>query len=147
MIPTTEQKPDLRVSVTHVKVHELDDHWDEMVKLLSTIPGVCDRYTMADIRKWHDAEEMQAWRIFDVDSGKTIAVFCTEAHDWPSKRVLAIPFIAGHDMERWLGFLPALERFAKDEGFDEVELSGRPGWGKVTGYEERYRVFTKDITS
>lgn len=144
-VPMAESKPPSRsLIVAPVPTPRLGEVWDLLVPMLSRIPEMGSRYSLEDVRGWLEAETLQAWGIVDQETNQVIASFYTEVVVYPAKRVLRIPYVAGAEMERWIGFLPSFEQWAWGQGFEEIELQGRPGWERVTGYRERFRTFVKE---
>ena len=135
--------PDPGVVFAPVPPAKVDELWPRLAPFLDRIPEMGSRYTVADVLDYTRKGALQAWGV--VEGEQLLAVFFTEVCDWPRRRVLRIPYIAGEHMERWIGHLPQFEAFIRGEGFDEIELQGRPGWERVTGYRERFRTFVKDL--
>lgn len=89
---------------------------------------------------------MQLWTLITSEGEpEVLAVLVTEIIDYPSKRVLDLAFMAGDRMDLWLAALPALEAWAVTQGIDQVQIQGRPGWERVTGYPRAAVVLVKDL--
>lgn len=72
----------------------------------------------------------------------------TEIVSYPQKTVLN-GFLAGGDMGRILDMIPAIENWARLQGCDGVELTGRRGWVRVFApmdYRETAVTLRKDFT-
>lgn len=145
-VPMAERKPPGKMTVAPIAPEHVDAAWEYLAPMLSRVPEMGSRYTLDDVKGWLHEEKMQAWGIFDTDTAEMRACFCTEVVVWPQARILRIPYVAGGDLERWIGFLPTFEAWAREQGFDAIELQGRMGWGRVTGYRERFRTFVKELS-
>lgn len=59
-------------------------------------------------------------------------VATTRFMEYPRKKTLMVPFLAGEDFKEWgEDMLSVLKKWAADNGCDTLEASGRPGWAKV----------------
>ena len=137
--------PDDTVKILHFPADRIDDVWPLIVPFLTRIPEMGTRYPVDRVREWIRAGDMQAWAILDTETNDLLAAFVTEAHDYGECRVLRIPYIGGEQMERWIGRLPEFEDAMRREGFDQIEIQGRPGWERATGYRPRFVTFVKDL--
>jgi len=90
--------------------------------------------------------EQHLWIVFD-DDKKIIAALTTRFLDYPDKRLLAGQFLGGEKIMQWRDpMLETLERWAKDNNCDGVEMTGRRGFTKVLaphGWTPEYTVFEK----
>ena len=121
--------------------------WDQVEpilgKSLSTAHG---RYTMKSILREIVNFEQHLWIVFD-DDKKIIAALTTRFVNYPDKRLLAGQFLGGEKIMQWRdSMLETLERWAKDNNCDGVEMTGRKGFTKVLaphGWTPEYTVFEK----
>ena len=121
--------------------------WDQVEpilgKSLSTAHG---RYTMKSILREIVNFEQHLWIVFD-DDKKIIAALTTRFVNYPDKRLLAGQFLGGEKIMQWRDpMLETLERWAKDNNCDGVEMTGRKGFTKVLaphGWTPEYTVFEK----
>lgn len=64
---------------------------------------------------------------------------------YPRKKFLSCPFVAGEDFASWKKpILEILHRFARDNGCDGIEATGRIGWSRVfkdDGYKALWQTF------
>ena len=89
---------------------------------------------------------MQLWAMVTSDGEpEVVAVLVTEIIDYPRKRVLDLALMGGERMELWLDALPVLEQWAAQQGIDQVQIHGRRGWARVTGYPECGAILIKEI--
>lgn len=98
------------------------------------------------LRGLFESGGMQLWICLDTQAHQVIAALATEVLEYPQARVLSLAFCGGEQMERWAGWIEALEDVAKTGGCSAVRIPGRKGWERVfPGYEERLRVFEKQL--
>jgi hypothetical protein len=66
------------------------------------------------------------------DAGEIVAVAVGEVRQYPRKRVLDIPFIAGKRLSEWWPlFVAETEARAREHGCTSITSAcGRPGWSK-----------------
>lgn len=89
---------------------------------------------------------MQLWALITSEGEPEVAaVLVTEIMDYPRKRVLDLSLMGGSRMELWLDALPVLEQWAAQQGIHQVQIHGRRGWARVTGYPERGALLVKEI--
>lgn len=89
---------------------------------------------------------MQLWAMVTADGEpEVVAVLVTEIIDYPRKRVLDLALMGGERMELWLDALPVLEQWAAQHGVNQVQIHGRRGWARVTGYPEHGAIMIKEI--
>ena len=89
---------------------------------------------------------MQLWAMVTSDGEpEVVAVLVTEIIDYPRKRVLDLALMGGERMELWLEALPVLEQWAAQQGVNQVQIHGRRGWARATGYPECGAIMIKEI--
>lgn len=59
-------------------------------------------------------------------------------------RVMSI-WLAGGELKEFLPWLPAVEAWGRARGAEQLRLSGRRGWAKLTGYRELRVLMVKDV--
>ena len=97
-------------------------------------------HTFEDVAQGIAEGRMQLW---DAPDGCCV----TEIVEYPRKRVLN-GFLAGGEMAQILDIIPSIEAWAKMQGCDGTELTGRRGWGRVFashGYRETAVTLRKDM--
>jgi hypothetical protein len=61
-----------------------------------------------------------------------IGVATSRFEEYPRKKVLMVPFLAGEQFSEWGDdMLSILRKWASDNGCSMLEASGRPGWARV----------------
>lgn len=142
-VEDVEPKFDEELTISPISKMNIEEVWDNAVPFLARIPEIGVRYELKDVKRWLESGELQLWVIWSPE--EVVAIFCTEVVSFPKAKVLRIAYAAGTKMRRWVGFLPKLEEWAKSEGYTEIEIEGRPGWGRVTGYEETSRTWSRRL--
>ena len=84
-------------------------------------------------------------QLFIAMADEIIASAITQITDYPQKRVLTIVLLGGGRMNEWLPLLNQLEKWGIDEGCEQIELYGRPGWEKVLKWEKTYIALKKNL--
>lgn len=104
------------------------------------------RLSADDVLEHLRAGGMQLWALVTEEGEpEVVAVLVTEMMQYPSKRVLDLALMGGDHMEEWLDALPVLEEWARGQGIDQIQVHGRRGWKRVTGYPETAVVLVKDL--
>ena len=87
------------------------------------------------------------WIIWDEEAKETFGLSLTEIHVKPSNRKMLHIHVVGRDPKRWVGLLPELEEYGRQQGADGVEIVGRQGWERsLPDYaRERLALFTKEL--
>ena len=121
--------------------------WNQVEPILGkSLLTAHGRYTMKSILREIVNFEQHLWIVFD-DDKKIIAALTTRFVDYPDKRLLAGQFLGGEKIMQWRdSMLETLERWAKDNNCDGVEMTGRKGFTKVLaphGWTPEYTVFEK----
>jgi hypothetical protein len=123
---------------------EVNDVWFEVLPLIESALEYGDgKYDTHSIYQKLKSREMQLW----LSLNKGIEALCiTQIQIYPQKKVCLLHVVAGRDMNHWLQFLDEIETWAKQQGCQSLEAYGRPGWKKVTGWEQIHVVIRKRIT-
>ena len=121
--------------------------WNQVEPILGkSLLTAHGRYTMKSILREIVNFEQHLWIVFD-DDKKIIAALTTRFVNYPDKRLLAGQFLGGEKIMQWRdSMLETLERWAKDNNCDGVEMTGRKGFTKVLaphGWTPEYTVFEK----
>jgi hypothetical protein len=99
---------------------------------------------------WSDLEpeliagRMQLW--IAGRPGRLEMACITEVQDRPRAKVGVIVYIAGAHRERWVGFLPLLEQWMREQGCVRIEAWCRRGWERVlTRYRKTHVLMEKPL--
>lgn len=90
--------------------------------------------------------EKQLWMHSTDDDFK--ATIITQIIDLPAKRRCEVVYLGGLDMLEYVGEVSAIEDWARDNGCDDIQAIGRPGWEralKPLGYTRRYITVGRDL--
>jgi hypothetical protein len=83
-------------------------------------------------------------------SPQIAAALVTEITIYPQYKVLHVPYVAGHDMDKWLpGALRVLEAFGRHHECKYVTGCGRRGWVKALesdSWKEGFTIIRKELT-
>lgn len=134
------------MQVSLVPPDHVDLCWDVVSSHLGKSIGTAHgRYTMDDLFAEIKNFEQHLWIVFDGDP--IIAALTTRFMQYPRKRMLAGQFLGGSKIMRWRDeMLITLEKWAKDNDCEGLEMTGRNGFEKVLGphgWTPEYVVFEK----
>ena len=129
-----------------IKVPEKDLHiiWNEVEPLIKKALDDC--YTADDILKGLINNSFQ---LFISWNNKVECAVVTEVAQYPQKKILRY-FLAGaegNNLNNWLEPIQQeIEKFAKFNNCQAVEVAGRKGWArKLKGYEQKIYLFNKEL--
>lgn len=101
------------------------------------------RYEVEDVLAQLLDESHLLWIAFEGEHIKGAVVSCFQFY--PRKKYLSCPFVTGEDFASWKGpILKVLHSFARDNGCEGIEATGRLGWARVfkdDGYEALWQTF------
>ena len=127
-----------------IKVPEKDLHiiWNEVEPLIKKALDDC--YTSNDILKGLINNSFQ---LFISWNNKVECAVVTEVAQYPQKKICRYFLAGGNNMENWLEPIQQeIEKFAKHNNCDSVEVAGRKGWSKkLKGYEQKIYLFSKEL--
>ena len=127
-----------------LKVPEKDLHiiWNEVEPLIKKALDDC--YTSNDILKGLINNSFQ---LFISWNDKVECAVVTEVAQYPQKKICRYFLAGGNNMENWLEPIQQeIEKFAKHNNCDSVEVAGRKGWArKLKGYEQKIYLFSKEL--
>jgi hypothetical protein len=106
------------------------------------------RYEPEDILDIVAGGEAHLWVVFD--GADIVGITITRFWQYPRKRCLDMLFIGGDDGFSWKDpMLETLQRWARDNGCDVIESSGRPGFARAfkdDGYKMLWQVYELPVT-
>ena len=127
-----------------VKVPEQDLHiiWNEVEPLIKKALDDC--YTTDDILKGLINNSFQ---LFISWNNKVESAVITEVVQYPQKKILRYFLAGGSNMDNWLEPIQQeIEKFAKHNHCQAIEVAGRKGWSKkLKGYEQKIYLFSKEL--
>ena len=125
---------------------EIDKVWFDVSRLLERIKD-CDK-TLTEIYQGLRDRKYQLWTGWE-DAGLSL-VLVTETYTLKGRQVCSLFLCAGNDMDRWLDYFPAVEKWAESKNYEVCQLVGRKGWARVLqamGYQVTGRDGDKYIIS
>ena len=120
------------------KAREVPFIWSNVKDWLEQALKEQDEYTLDDIYHGLLNREMQLWANDD-------AALVTSIQENSRTKFCTLLACGGGQMQDWLGYLPALEDWARAQGCTEMRLYGRRGWAKVLNYDAAYTVISKGL--
>ena len=127
-----------------IKVPQEDLHiiWNEVEPLIKK--ALDDTYTARDIL---DGLVKNAFQLFISWEDKVESAVITEVIQYPQKKVCRYFLAGGSNMNNWLEPIQQeIEKFAKYNQCDAIEVAGRKGWlRKLKGYEQKIYLMSKKL--
>ena len=127
-----------------IKVPKEDLHivWNEVEPLIKK--ALDDTYTARDIL---DGLVKNAFQLFISWEDKVESAVITEVIQYPQKKVCRYFLAGGSNMNNWLEPIQQeIEKFAKYNQCDAIEVAGRKGWlRKLKGYEQKIYLMSKKL--
>lgn len=138
----------LKVKATLLTTAQIEGAWPAVKHMIEdALEHGTGRMDADDVLSLLKSGGMGLWVIINEEgTPEVLAALVTEMVDYPQKRVLDLSLMGGRRADLWLHILPQLETFAASAGCQQVQIHGRAGWGRVTGYPETARVFVKEVS-
>lgn len=112
------------------------------------LPYSAGRWSLDDLRGSVEDGSMMCCVIWDPEEKHIYAVMGCEGDEYPGRKVFNMSVCGGeHDsISEWSHLWPAFVHIATEMGFDQIEVSGRPGWKKICkGTVEIARCYAMDL--
>lgn len=123
--------------------YEVPHYWDDIEKWIVSALANGNSLTLTeqDIYDQLLARKMQLWlAIWD----RPAACAVTKISRHKRVTICEMLIVGGAAIREWLHFEKAVAEWAKEQGCDVIEGSGRPGWErKAKDYKPVYTVFRK----
>ena len=150
LIEPPEFKQESEYEVSLVLPPYVDSVWAKARVILEpAIDRSYGRWSSHALRMACLAGQQQLWVVFDEDS-EVGGATTTEFVDYPSRRVLAVQFLGGKDLDEWAMIaIGRFESWASQHGADGLEAVGREGFWKLLsedGWKKSFQVFEKRLT-
>ena len=127
-----------------IKVPQEDLHivWNEVEPLIKK--ALDDTYTARDIL---DGLVKNSFQLFISWEDKVESAVITEVIQYPQKKVCRYFLAGGSNINNWLEPIQQeIEKFAKYNQCDAIEIAGRKGWlRKLKGYEQKIYLMSKKL--
>jgi hypothetical protein len=120
----------------------------------STISGMLEpalkysegRVDIDDVRQHVEDEMTMIIIAWNPQTGDVYLAFAAESNHYATGlKTMNLSLAGGNSSGEWRHLWPELKGIAKRLGFDQIELTGRPGWGRVFGLKEKCRTFIEDL--
>lgn len=115
-------------NVIGVQAEYIDEAWPHVQKWMSRVLNREGRWKESTIKEKIRNRDAQLWVAVDKE---VIAIMVTQILIFDLKKVCLIWMISGTEMSRWVHLLDYVEAWAKENGCEELEVNGRPGWERV----------------
>lgn len=122
------------IHILEIRVPQLDElarRWPEIAPILKRATARTDGcYEPIDVLQQAMANRVGFWLI--EDGAELVGVAVGEIRQYPRKRVLDIPFLAGKRLTEWWPlFVTETDARAREHGCASITSAcGRPGWSK-----------------
>jgi len=131
------------VDITAIKPQEIEQQWDTIKPFISrALEHSLKEYSADDLK--HKMIKGEYLLLGFYDGGKILAIVSAELLTYPRKKIVNIVTAAGSNMDSWLDeWWNAITVLAKEQGADEITVSGRVGWLKALkkyGFKRQYTV-------
>ena len=127
-----------------IQVPEKDLHiiWNEVEPLIKKALDDC--YTTDDILQ---GLVNNSFQLFISWNNKVESAVVTEVAQYPQKKILRYFLAGGNNLNNWLESIQeTIEKFAKHNNCNSIEVAGRKGWAKkLKGYEQKIYLFSKEL--
>jgi len=127
--------PDLRC----YSADQIPSIWDKAKPLIEKALDRGSNYTIHEVYDGLCGSKMQLW-MWNFD-----AALVTTIQVKKGRKFCLLLCLAGEHMSVWFQYLPIVEKWAKDEGAEEVRVYGRLAWARITGYEIDYVKMVKKL--
>jgi hypothetical protein len=138
------------MEVSLVPPQLIDGLWPRIFPHLSKASDYTfGRYEPEDILEFVVSGEAHLWVVFDGED--IIGITVTRFWEYPRKKCLDMVFIGGDEGFSWKDpMLEILQRWARDNGCEVIESSGRPGFARAfkdDGYKMLWQVYELPVTA
>jgi len=141
---------DSRVRASVLSSEQALEGWEQSIGPLleKSLKYSRGRFDIDDLHSWVAKEEASVMITWDPDIPIIYAAFLLEGSQYPNKKVLSITAAGGDHIEKWVHLFPAFCEVAREMGFNQIEVIGRPGWEKIITDPDSYStcsMIIKDI--
>jgi len=128
--------------IIQVPKEDLHFIWNEVEPLIKKALDDC--YTIDDILKGLIFDKFQ---LFISWENKVESAVVTEVAQYSQKKVCRYFLAGGNNINNWLNPIQeTIEKFAKHNQCQTIEVAGRKGWAKkLKGYEQKIYLFSKEL--
>jgi hypothetical protein len=138
------------MEVSLVPPQLIDGLWPRIFPHLSKASDYTfGRYEPEDILEFVVSGDAHLWVVFDGED--IIGITVTRFWEYPRKKCLDMVFIGGDEGFSWKDpMLEILQRWARDNGCEAIESSGRVGFARAfrdDGYKMLWQVYELPVTA
>lgn len=135
------------VKLTYLNSEQATANWPTISKMLEPALEYAEgRVDLDDVRQSVESEMTMIIIAWDPKSGDVYLAFAAESEVYRTGlKCMNLSLAGGSAVGEWRHLWPELREIAKGLGFDQIELTGRPGWGRVFGLKEKCRTFIEDL--
>jgi len=133
----------------YVPVDVVPSIWDDVARLLEkSVATAGGRFEVDDVRDRILQGVYLLW-VATVDK-RIVAALTTRIIEYPRRRALALDWIGGSQMRKWLPLAQkTMADYARLNGCEELEGYGRKEWGRALrayGWQPHYMAFKMELT-
>ena len=140
--------PIIRTSkLTSLTPDQVRDNWNVIAGLLEKATDrSCGRISLQDVQQAIVESTGIVLIAWDPKIGEVYAAFFCEIDEYKTGcKCWNIALCGGRDVEDWGHLWIVMKEVAKNHGCDQIEISGRKGWGRVLGLKETARLYIEDL--
>ena len=124
--------------------------WDDVARVMNkSVDTSNGKYHIDDLFHGIQSDLYVLWVIMEEE--EVIAAITTRIIEYPGKRAMAMDWIGGSKMGKWLPIAQeTLEKFAKDNNCTHLEGYGRKAWGRWLGkygWNPEYIAYRMEISN
>ena len=124
--------------------------WADVAKVMNKSVNTSNgKYHIDDLFHGIQSDLYVLWVIMEEE--EVIAAITTRIIEYPGKRAMAMDWIGGSKMGKWLPIAQeTLEKFAKDNNCTHLEGYGRKAWGRWLGkygWNPEYIAYRMEISN
>ena len=135
------------MKLTSLNADQALANWSSISEMLEPALKYAEgRITMDDVKQAVEDELSMIVIAWDPKSSDVYLAFACESAVYPTgRKCMNLALGGGSAVDEWRHLWPELKLLAKDLGFDQIELTGRPGWGRAMGLRETCRTYIEDL--
>jgi len=131
------------INIEAIKPQDIQQKWPVIEPFVSkALEYSLNEHNSEDLKKKMINGEYLLLGFYEGD--KILSIVSAELLTYPRKKIVNIVTAAGSSMEKWLDeWWRAIKILAKEQGAQEITVSGRSGWLKALkkyGFKQQYTV-------
>lgn len=151
-IEAPENRVEVREQATRLSLLSKEQalsEWDVLSKMFDiAIPRTLGRVTLETLKAHIEEGKALVVIAWNPDPAAPVihAAFLVEGDRYPSgKKVFTISLCGGSDISEWGHLYCQFRDMAAGLGFEQIQITGRPGWAKFIGAKEVSRTFVEEL--